>query len=377
MNLRQSKKMKKICFIIPRSYYLFNPEAKNAKDKVGGAQKQAYFLSTALAEDKNFDVHFLVADFGQNELEERQHVKLQKSFNFSDNIFKRTRKLLKTLKKIKAETYIFRTADTGVAFAIFFVQIFLKRKVIYMIAADAETSKKRQKKYNGFMTAFAMQYVYKKADIITAQTEQQSYIFEKNRKRKPDAIIKNIYLNENSENVNYNKKNTILWVGRLSEIKKPELFLKLAEKFPSEKFVMIAPVVLEKKEYGKKIQNKAKSIKNLQYIDYVKPEEIKNHYLKAKIYVTTSYLEGFSNTMAEAMQAGCPIISYNVNPDNILTKYECGFCADKKIEQLFSDFEKLNHNPKLRKFLGQNAAQYIYENHQKEMIIKEFKKLLL
>lgn len=365
----------KICFVIPRAYYLFNPDISGAEDKVGGAQKQTYILSTSLAEDTNFEVHFCVADFGQDDIEERNNVKLWKIFNFSDNILKRTRQLIKTFRKINADIYIFRSADVGVAFAVFYIKLFLKKRVLYMLAADAETTKEKQKKYSGSVTALAMQKVYQKADIITAQTQQQSDIFEKDRKRKPDAIIKNIYTSEVKEPVNHEEKNIILWVGRLNIIKNPHIFLNPAKKYPNEQFVMIAPVVRDHIDYGNKIHKEAKQIKNLKLIDFVSPIEINEYYKKAKIYVLTSELEGFSNTMAEAMTAECPVLSYNVNPDDILNKYKCGFCADKNINKFYNYFEKLNNDFELRKQFGQNGANYIKENHQKEQIIDNFKKL--
>ncbi|NOZ35167.1 MAG: glycosyltransferase family 4 protein [Chlorobi bacterium] len=368
--------MKKICFVIPRAYYLFNPDIQDAKDKVGGAQKQSFLLSTSLADDNSFDVHFIVADFGQLEFEEIKNVKLHKSFNFSANIFKRIIKLLKTLKKINADIYIFRSADIGVAFAVLYIKMFLHKKILYMLAADAEATKKRQKHHNGYLTSLAMQIVYKKADIITAQTQQQSDIFERNRNRKPNAKIKNIYNVENNKQIISDEKNTILWVGRLAKIKNPKLFIKLAERYPNERFVMIAPVVRDHIEYGNTIQEKAKKINNLKLINFVNPENINEYYGKAKIYVLTSYLEGFSNTMAEAMIAECPILSYNVNPDNILNDYKCGFCTDKNIDKFYVDFEKLNSDFELRKQFGKNGLKYIRDNHQKEQIIKKFISLL-
>ncbi len=368
--------MKKVCFVIPRAYYLFNTDIRGAKDKIGGAQKQSFLLSTNLAKDNNFDVHFLVADFSQPEFEEIKNVKLHKSFKFNDNILNRTIKLIKSLKKINADIYIFRSADIGVAFAVFYIKMFLHKKILYMLAADAETTKKLQKYHNGFLTAFAMQTVYKKADIITAQTQQQSDIFERYRNRKPDAKIKNIYNIRNNELNISDKKNTILWIGRLAKIKNPKLFIKLAERYPNEKFLMIAPIVRDHIEYGNTIQEKAKQIKNLELIDFVNPNDIFIYYQKAKIYVLTSDFEGFSNTMAEAMIAECPILSYNVNPDNILNDYKCGFCSDKNIDELYTDFEKLNNDSELRKQFGKNGVKYIRENHQKEQIIKKFISLL-
>ena len=245
-----------------------------------------------------------------------------------------------------------------------------------MLAGDVETAKKRQREYSSILTFFAMQYVYKKADIITAQTRQQSDIFRKDRKRKPDAVIKNVYSIENIAKINLSRKNTILWVGRLTKIKNPELFLNLAKKFPDEQFVMIAPVVKDYIDYGNQTQEKAKKIKNIKLVNYVKPTEIDEYYKNAKIYILTSDFEGFSNTMAEAMIAKCPILSYNVNPDDILNKDKCGFCADKDIKRLHADFEILINDSELRMQLGKNGLNYIKENHQKNKIIDEFKKLL-
>jgi len=368
--------MKKVCFVIPRAYYLFNPNIIGAEDKVGGAQKQAYLISKALAKNKNFNVNFLVANFGQANFEEINGVKIWKSFRFSENILKKTIKLLKTLKKINADTYIFRSADIGVAFAVFYTKIFLKKKVLYMIASDVETSKALQKKHSGLVSALAMQYVYNKSDIITAQTQQQASFFEQNRNRKPNKVIKNIYSFKENSNANHKEDKLItLWVGRLNKIKNPQIFINLAKKFPNEQFIMIAPVMRDYIEYGNKIQKEAKKIKNIKLINYVKPTEIYKYYNRAKIYTITSEMEGFSNTMAEAMQAECAILSYNVNPDDILNEFECGFCADKSINRFHLDFERLNVNINLRGKFGKNGAKYVMENHKEEIIIKKFTNL--
>ena len=75
---------KKVCFVIPRAYYLFNKNSTNEQDKVGGAQKQAYLISTELAKNSKFDVNFCVADFGQKNKEYYNNITVWKSFNFTD-----------------------------------------------------------------------------------------------------------------------------------------------------------------------------------------------------------------------------------------------------------------------------------------------------
>ncbi|NPA68896.1 MAG: glycosyltransferase family 4 protein [Chlorobi bacterium] len=367
--------MKKICFVIPRAYYLFNPKISDAGDKIGGAQKQAYLLSTESARNPDFDIHFITADFGQKNFEQIKNVKLHKTFDFNENIIARSRKLASALKKINADIYIFRSASAGTATAAAYTKKILQKKVIYMLAHDTEVSEKLQRKHSGPITAKLMNFVYKNADIITSQTEFQAESFKKFRNRQTE-IIKNIFTPNKLENLQHADRKTILWVGRLSKTKNPELLFTLAKDFPEEQFVMIAPVVRDFKKYGEKIRQKAEKIKNLTYIKYVSPDKIDDYYTQAKIYLITSESEGFSNTAAEAMKAKTPVLSFAVNPDNILNKYKCGLFAGKNIKKLYADFEKLIKNSELRKKLGENGADYIKNHHDKEPVLKKFEEIL-
>ncbi len=365
---------KKICFVQPRAYYLFNQETDAGKDKVGGAQTQTYFFSTGLAERNNYDVHFLVADFGQKDFEIRNNVKIWKSFKFNNNTLKKSIDLFHTLNKINADIYIFRSADLGVAITSFYTKFILKKKLFYMLASDVETSFKQSRQMSGLLSALSMSFVYKFADIISVQSGTQYNLFIKHHKRKPTAIIKNI-IHQQKQNETINKS-YILWVGRLEKIKNPELFIELAKKYPAEKFVMIAPIVLDDKDYGENIKNSALKIENLEYINYVRPSEIYKFYQRAKLYIVTSHFEGFSNTMAEAMANACPVLSFNVNPDKIFTQYQTGYCAMGSKQLFFRQFEELLNNKNISGKFRKNAIEYIKKNHDKEAIINTFIKLL-
>ncbi|MCF6240450.1 MAG: glycosyltransferase family 4 protein [Bacteroidales bacterium] len=356
--------IKKICFVQPRAYYLFNKDIK-APDKVGGAQKQHYLQSIELAKYQEFDVHFLVADFGQKEIEIHQKVTLWKSFNFKDNIFKRVIDLLKVLKKIDAAIYIFRSADAGVAFAILYINYVLRKKVLYQISSDSECSNKELKNKSGYLTAILMSFAYKKADILTAQSENQKKQFEQNRKITIQEIIRNII--EIPEKINRTEE-SILWIGRLDKVKYPELFLDLAKQYPHEQFVMIAPVVQDDISYGNKIKKKIEKISNIQHFEYVKPNEINHYYQKAKIYVITSYKEGFSNTMTEAMANACPVLSFNVNPDDVFTKHQAGYFAEGSEKLFFKLIDDFLINKNINKSV-ENASAYLKKYHNKNAII--------
>ncbi len=365
-----SDKTLKVCFVSPLSYVFFS---KDAARKVGGAEKQMYLLGKNLSIDPMFDVHFLVADFGQKEIECQDSISLWKSFRYQSNPLVIIYNLFKTLKKIDADIYVFRSAHTGIAIAVMIVKILLRKKSVYMLAHDAEINFKKQKQTEGLLTALLMKYVYQQSNCVTVQSVYQQDAVKKYRKRNP-LLIKNIFKIQTREQIE--KKEYLLWVGRIIKFKQPEKFLQLARQFPDEKFVMIAPPDKYFIEEHKKIRQRADKIKNLDFIDFVPPQDMPRYFLKAKVYVLSSYAEGFSNTMLEAMAAGCPILSLNVNPDNILEKYNSGFCAYNNQKKFITLLEKLIKNQDLRKQTGANGQQYVSDNHAPAPIIKQFKTLL-
>jgi glycosyltransferase involved in cell wall biosynthesis len=367
--------MIKICFVVPRAYYLFNPNMEGLSSKVGGSQKQAYLLSAEIAKNANYDVHFCVADFDQPEFEIINNVKISKSFSFSENKITGLLRLFRILKRINADFYIFRAAETGVALSSIFIRILLRKKVFYMLAHNDETRFMTLYKMLGFFTALIMPFTYKFAHILTAQTQSQFNQFYKSYKRKPDAIIGNIVEAVHEEN-QIQSRDIILWVGRLVEFKNPELFIELAMKFPDEKFVMIAPQVLESSDFAKRIKMQALKLVNLDFIQYVHPHEMKNYYHKAKIYIITSESEGFSNTLAEASAHGCAVLSYKINDDCIFDNHRIGICAGGNKTEFFDNFKYLIENNDIINQMGLNGKDYFLKHYNKEKIVEKLLLLL-
>ena len=359
----------KICFVVPRVYVYFNTKIKNNS---GGAERQAYYLGTELSRNKEFDVNYCVSDFGQKPIEKINNTTLWSSFKLTDNKIKGFVKLYITLKKIDADKYIFRSADLGTAIALLSVRFLLKKKTVYMIASNSETSFSELKKMSGLLTAIFMPLAYMFSSFITAQTKLQATLFNKNRKPKIDCVIRNIVQLNEIQDDKIEKKEFVLWVGRLDRVKQPHYYSELAKKFPEQSFIMIAPIIKENREFGLKFIESIKSIKNLKHLEYVSPDEIKNYYKKAKIYVITSYTEGFSNTMAEAMANYCPVLSLNINPDNIFEKHKIGICANNNPDLFYDYFKKMIQNKDLRTKFALNGIKYLKRNHKKEIILEGF-----
>lgn len=360
----------KICFIQPSVYSLFN---KNCKQTFGGAEVQVYQIGKYISENyNNFEISYLVGDFGQRKIEVYSNIKIYKgkSFLTKDSKYVQLYKAFKIffcLKNIKADVYVQRTATVGTGLVAFFCKLF-KKKFIYMISHEIDVSKefRKKNKFSGIIYEWGL----KNADLIISQSEKQKDTLKRNYNKK-SVVIKSVY--DIEKDLDIKNKGYVLWVGRCEKWKAPEKYIQLAENNQEMEFIMIMPKSNNKScdDYFKTIQKKANKLKNLIFIEKVFFGEINKYFKKAKIFINTSDYEGFPNTFIQAAKNKVPILSLNVNPDDFLSKNECGFCVNDlgKIERKLIE---LWNNKKLREELGKNAYSYAKNSHDIEKNVRVF-----
>ena len=79
----------------------------------------------------------------------------------------------------------------------------------------------------------------------------------------------------------------------------------------------------------KNVLTELKQTTNVEFVGYLKRGEIKSFLSKSIALLNTSFNEGFSNTFLEAWALGVPVITtQNVNPDEIVNKYNLGKVAN-------------------------------------------------
>jgi len=369
----------KICLVSLYAYHYFNSKIKS---QFGGAELQLYNLATELAKDSNFDIHFIVGDFGQPDFETREGVKLYKFFNPRKKL-KYFRAIFgfyclwKLLKKNNADIYIQRAAglETGE------VALYCrknKKRFVYMAANDEDVMEKRPSYFRKGFMSWIRWWLFKvglrNTKLVFVQNNKQKEILKKNYNK--EGIIRKSahYIKEISE---LELKSFTLWVGKADmATKQPEIFIELAKEFPNEKFVMVCPISNDI-NYFEKIKKQAKEVPNLKFIDYVPFNEIDDYFLKAKIFINTSKTEGFPNTFIQAAKNKTPILSLNVNPDNMLERYKIGFCTNNNFEKLKNKLKELLKNKTLWQKMAENAYRYAIENHDIKKIIRQDKKILL
>ena len=112
---------------------------------------------------------------------------------------------------------------------------------------------------------------------------------------------------------------SVLWVGRVHPMKRPMLFLDIAERLPNLRFTMVMAPCPEHGRLFADVKSRCEGIRNLTFIPGLPPTALEEHYRTACAFVLTSEAEGYSNVLAEAFKYQVPVVSLKFNPDNILT----------------------------------------------------------
>ncbi len=167
-----------------------------------------------------------------------------------------------------------------------------------------------------------------------------------------------------------------LWVANIKPSKQPEKYIELVKiitkKYPNIDFLMIGGI---QGEQYKPILEKANQINNFHYLGVKNPEIVNGALENALCLVNTCETEGFPNNMIQAWMQGCPTISLEYDPDNLIKEKKLGFVSEN-FEQMILDVEKVINNEELRDEIGARAKKFAHNNFTQERMIKEIEEFL-
>jgi len=147
--------------------------------------------------------------------------------------------------------------------------------------------------------------------IITITEMERDYIFKRFGipKEKMTAIPNGIDLKQFKDLGHEREENSLLFVGRLSPVKRLDLMLRalarVKKKIPDVKLKIIG------RDWGvkKQLMQQAKELSimdNIEFLEEVPFDTLVEHYNRAKLFVLTSRYEAFGITIMEAIGCGTP-----------------------------------------------------------------------
>jgi len=271
------------------------------------------------------------------------------------------------LWSIGAEVYVMRCASPQVGY-VRMVCALLRRRLVYMVAHENDVSGEYARAQGVWGRWFEQGLVG--ADAIVCQHAHQVGLL-RTRYQRESWLIRSLCPTPVQMRSDGPRK-TILWIARLDSWKQPDLFIQLATCMPEETFVMVGPPSIITFNNLPRLQKLAAAIPNLCLLAGVPFERTEALFAEAKLFVNTSQDEGFPNTFLQAAACGTPIVSWAVNPEGILDRYQMGYCADQEWTRFEQRVRLLCADEELRARLGENGLRYVREHHDPVVIAAEY-----
>ena len=279
-------------------------------------------------------------------------------------------KMIRILKEVQPDVIYQRTASAYTGIAAHFARKH-RCKMVWHIASDNDLQTAWFKYLCTAPVNYSnkkfLQYGIKYADYIIGQTKHQNELLKENYGRECDAIIPNAHPVPDGQ-IRKTDPVRVVWVSNLRTVKQPELFIQLAEKFKDlqdVKFIMVGR--RGQNRWQAKLASKMEKLNNLEYLGEKPINHVNRILCESHVLVNTSAYEGFPNTFIQAWMRGVPVVSLNVDPDDILLREGIGFKSGT-FENLCRDVMTLIGDKDMRDTMGQRARLYAINNHSIETV---------
>lgn len=345
----------KFLFLSSYAHLVLDPEARQTS---GGAELQVALLAAELAA-RGHEVVIVGGDGGQADERSLRGVRTRVGGKFHTGGLLDTVRALPVVLRIVAEERPDYTLILGWTTWLFFLHVckrLLRTKLVFICGLDTEVNGvfRAQNPARGALFEYGVRH----ADLRFAMTDYQREQFQRAGQR--CGLYRNLILPRVAPR-SAAKDIAFLWVARCQPIKRPHIFLDLAERQPDARCVMVCPD--EDRALWDTLESRARTLPNVEFLRSVPYHEIQAWYDRAEIFVNTSEAEGFPNSFIQAAQGGTAILSLEVDPDTVLTRYGAGLCAGGDVEKFFSEAARLRRDPTALGALQSRASQFVTELH--------------
>jgi glycosyltransferase involved in cell wall biosynthesis len=362
----------KLCFYVP---YLY-PVTAGGVEQAGGIEVQHWAVARALAA-RGFDVAVATGDYGQASVVRQDGVTLLRTFSDQAGVpgvrffYPRLWRAMRTLHGARADVYLASGASLTAGWAYDAARIRGSR-FVFFAASDKDALPSLPS-----LARRSDRWWYRRAlrgaDARIAQTELQRRLFWDNFG--VDAHIVANPAEVPTDLVDSGANTVVLWLSTYKPSKRPEWFLELARRLPHHHFVMVGfrPSGRENQSWTDAV-HAAAELANLEVHGFVEHSRIGEYLREAALFVHTSPLEGFPNTLLEAWSYGVPSISA-VDPGGVVEEHQIGQVVGT-VGKLVETVERTMAAPALRRKLGARARRYVEQYHGPEHTVEPLAALL-
>ena len=334
---------------------------------MGGAELQARFIAEGLAARGDFEVHYLARRCLDVPADDPYRViRIGNADGFRRRaVFFDAPHLWRTLHAVNPDVIYQRMRQSYTAVAAVYAHRRGKRFVFHA-ASDYDVMRRPFPKpfslnvpFDWVETALGNRGI-RDATAVVTQTQRQADLLRRHFGREAAAVIPNFHPEPNESEWAAKSATSFIvaWIGNFRLVKRPELFVRLAEQMrhlPQIRFVMVGRQG-NQRTHGE-LHAKLRSLENVEYLGELSHDEVNRLLSRAHCLVNTSDAEGFSNTFIQAWMRGAVVLSLNADVDGALAGEELGYLAGT-LENLRTRLELLAADAVAREAIAQRARTF-------------------
>jgi len=364
-----------ICFL---AHLAYGTLAGGDGGHIGGVERQTSLMARWLAQ-RGYRVSMVTWDEGQADGVEIDGVRVFKMCRCDAGVpglrffWPRWTSLNGALKRADADVYYHNCGEyvTGQ------VALWCRRhgrRFVYSVASDPDCDV-RLPEMGKLRERALYRYGLKHADRVIVQTRKQQEMLQRGFAR--DSVVIPMPCPGPSDGEyaarewGPNGDKHVLWIGRVCEVKRPDLLLDLAQVCPEVHFDVVGPVA--ETDYVRDVVKRAETLANVTLHGPASRARVAEFYKHAPLMCCTSAFEGFPNTFLEAWSYGVPVVS-TVDPDNLIAEKGLGHIGTDCTE-LAAGIRELLATPALRRSASEAARAYYAKMHAVDSAMARFEEI--
>lgn len=374
----RGNRLPSICFV---AQYAYGAMMGGSGGHMGGIERQQSLMARWLAAH-GFQVSMLTWDEGQADELVADGVRLIKLCQRNEGIpglrffHPRWTSLYRALRIADADIYYHNSAEYVTGQVAAWCRRH-RRKFVYSVASDPACDTRLPTLPKVYERAF-YRYGIHRADRVIVQTRLQQQMLRAGFGL--DSVIVNMPCPGPSAS-EYEEprppapgQGCVLWVGRMSPVKRIELLLDVAAAIPEIRFVLAGGAEFET-PYSRGILARARTMSNVTLMGRVARDLMPKVYREASCLISTSSHEGLPNTFLEAWSYGLPVVS-TVDPDRLISEKALGVVAADR-DGLIDGIRYLIEDPTRWIQASRNARRYYTANHTIDESMRRFQATFL
>lgn len=169
--------------------------------------------------------------------------------------------------------------------------------------------------------------------------------------------------------------NRVAWVATLRPMKRPDLLIEIACQLPAIGFIACGGITtfMSPPKYSEQIVRAMRAVPNIEYCGQVPPRRAREIIANAAIFLSTADDEGFPNTFLEAWSSGTPVVSLRIDPDRVIERLGLG-TVPGSVEGATADINGLMCVPQRRQEIAGRARRYVAETHSEAVAVTAFER---